>query len=677
MKFLYPELLFGWVALIIPVLIHLFNFRRFQKVYFTKVSYLKNIQEQTAAFQKIKNLLLLFSRLLVVFFLVVAFAQPYIPTSQNLNEPREEVVSIYIDNSFSMDLQNQEGDLLNQAKNRALEIVNAYGINTKYQLLTNNFDGKQQNLLSKQVFIDALNEVKICGFNQKYHRVLKRQLSALSEIQNSRKDVYLISDFQKQKETDEINLKDNFHLHLIPLKASYLNNISIDTAYFLSGIHQPNGAEKLVVKISNHGDNAVKSIRLQLIINKHQKAFNNVNIAPNKTFTDTLEFSNSETGWQRAILNLKDNPMVFDDTLRFSYEVKSSMEILCLYETQPDRFINAAYASDDFFALKSISEKEIDYITLQNYPLIIVSNLTSVAPGLGQQLIKYIKNGGYVAVFIPLKADIKSYQNWLQSFPVDYPLQINNQYLSAGKLAITHPFFNGVFDEFPKNIDLPNASKSWEFSHETDVKRQGLLYSQSNLNWFTYYPLSAGGIYLSALPLEPDYSNFTQHALFLPILFRMALLSTREQSLYQTIGEKSEIPLLSQSKVSENLLKLSNMYSSFIAEPSIGFSGYVVNFADQVKNADFYQLKQKDSLLATIAFNYNREESNLQFFKKAELKEIFNEQKPEIYQENGAALKAKIKVSALGTTLWKVCLILALLFLLIEILLIRFYKPKI
>jgi len=64
MQFLYPSFLYALLALAIPIIIHLFFFRRFKKVYFTNVRFLKEIKEETSARQRLKNLLVLLMRLL-------------------------------------------------------------------------------------------------------------------------------------------------------------------------------------------------------------------------------------------------------------------------------------------------------------------------------------------------------------------------------------------------------------------------------------------------------------------------------------------------------------------------------------------------------------------------------------------------------------------------------------
>ena len=140
MKFLFPTFLFALFTIAIPILIHLFNFRRYKTVYFSNVGFLKNIKKESKKKSKIKQLLLLIARILTIIFLVFAFAQPYIPSNKDVQKKANQTVAIYIDNSFSMNALSEQGQLLELARNKAVEIVLAYPAGTKFRLFTNNIN---------------------------------------------------------------------------------------------------------------------------------------------------------------------------------------------------------------------------------------------------------------------------------------------------------------------------------------------------------------------------------------------------------------------------------------------------------------------------------------------------------------------------------------------------------
>lgn len=675
MKFLSPNFLFALFALAIPVIIHLFNFRKFKKVYFTNVRFLQNIHQQTAHSKKLKNLLILATRLLAVFFLVMAFAQPYWSNNNTNTQLNRNYISIYIDNSFSMEAINTEGTLLDEAKRRATEIADSYNLNDRFQLLTNNFSGEHQRFLSKPEFLEALNTIKIGPFNRNFQTVINRQSSLLLPEANSNKIIYLISDFQHQKQAN-ITANAAINVNLVPVKANTIANLSIDSAYFLSPIHQPNGQEKLVVRLKNHSNVGVQNIPIKLKVNGQLKAIGNAKIAARQYANDTLSFSGLNAGRQQVLIEIKDYPIAFDDSFLLSFEVKTQTNILNIYNNTPNKYIEATYQTDAFFNLTNANESQINYDWLQNYQLIILNNLNNVASGLAQQLQQYVYNGGSLTVFIPLEADLSSYQTFLKTLPTDYPMSINNQPLKADKINIQHPFFDNVFDQLPKNIDLPNTQKYLEMSGLTQTTRQTLLWGGVDKNLLSIYKIKKGKVYVSAIPLETEFSNLTNHGLFLPILFKMALSGFSAQKLFETIGEENNIILPIKGLVGDNVLKISNNNTEIIPELKQLLIGTQLFFADQIKLPGFYNISKADKILATIAFNYNRNESDLRYYDKNELQIIFKSTQPNILNLGATSIKPQIKQSILGTNYWKLCLILAIIFLGIEILLIRFFNQK-
>ena len=118
-----PKLLYALFAIAIPILIHLFNFRKHKTVYFSSIRFLKEIKEETQKKSELRNILILISRVLAITFLILAFAKPYIPAK---NKHKNNTIVLYIDNSQSMDIDFGDGNLLNSAKEKAIQIIKSY-----------------------------------------------------------------------------------------------------------------------------------------------------------------------------------------------------------------------------------------------------------------------------------------------------------------------------------------------------------------------------------------------------------------------------------------------------------------------------------------------------------------------------------------------------------------------
>jgi hypothetical protein len=138
--------------------------------------------------------------MLAITFLVLAFAQPFIPSEQSANKATKKAVSIYIDNSFSMEAVNNDEQLLNIAKRKAEEIVNGYTIDDQFQLLTNDMEAKHQRLVSKEEMLQMITQVQRTPEVRSLSEIVKRQRDILNRDKaQSQKNIYAISDFQKMQ----------------------------------------------------------------------------------------------------------------------------------------------------------------------------------------------------------------------------------------------------------------------------------------------------------------------------------------------------------------------------------------------------------------------------------------------------------------------------------------------
>jgi len=173
MSFLQPQFLYGLMALSIPVIIHLFNFRQTKRVYFSNSKFLQQVKESKSARQRLKHLLILASRLLFLLFLVIAFAQPFIPSKEL--ETQQGLVYIYLDNSLSMGNEVANNlSAFDQAIQRAERIIQLYPRETRYKLLTNDFSSPLRVFRTKDEILDLLTEVEQMGVQRSFTDIWNR-----------------------------------------------------------------------------------------------------------------------------------------------------------------------------------------------------------------------------------------------------------------------------------------------------------------------------------------------------------------------------------------------------------------------------------------------------------------------------------------------------------------------
>ncbi|MBC7566806.1 MAG: BatA domain-containing protein [Pedobacter sp.] len=672
MNFLYPGFLFALLTIAIPIVIHLFNFRKFKKVYFSNVQFLKEAKEQNSTREKLKHLLVLFSRILAIIFLVLAFARPFFPSGKTVNPSQRNVVSIYIDNSYSMETVNKEGSLLDEAKRKAKEIVGSYELSDQFQLLTNDFEGRHQRFMNKDQFVQQLEEVKVSSTSRSLQQVINRQQSGAN---NNDIICYLLSDFQKNfSGTLPIRADSSSRLTFIKLNANSLPNISVDSIWSLSPIHQPNQSEQIVVRLKNFGEEDAKDVTIKLSLNGQQKAIRNVAVPAGKSITDTLSFSGLNAGWQKGILTIKDYPLTFDDELNFSFNVNAEMNVLHIYGNPSQSYIKSLFAADSYFKLTEMPEGNVKYSTFSGYSLIVVTGLKEPSSGLAQQLKSYVQNGGSLIVFPDLNAGSAHYSPFLTGLSLPKVGQINAGTPVTSTLDLKNELFKNVFDQIPKNLDLPTVSRYFSYVSQNTSSREDVLQLPLNNFLLAKYIVGAGKIYLSASSLDPNDGNLARHPVFVPIMFKIAFGSARTFPLYYTTGTSDVLEIKKINLLKNQSLKLVSDQFEAIPDLRQTPASTLLYVADQIKKSGFYNLEKGDSTLAVMAFIDNRIESDMHYASNVELSNLLGKQKVNIFNSRKDAQSLQVTAKSNSTELWKLCVILALVFLAIEILLIRFFN---
>jgi len=676
MNFLYPGFLFALLSVAIPVIIHLFNFRKFKKVYFSNVQLLKEVEQQNSSREKIKNLLILFTRMMAVIFLVLAFSQPYLPADHQKNASLNNAVSIYIDNSYSMEAVNQDGNLLDEAIRKAKELVKSFGINDRFQLLTNDFESKHQRFINRDEFLNAVDEVKISSSTRNLQQILSRQQNLLSGGMN--KYSFIISDFQKSiANGKKLTTNPDIQYSFLKLKANALSNIAVDSAWMLSPNHQPNASEKLVVQLKNYADEDANNIPLKLHINSQQKGISSVSIPAGKMIKDTLSFSSLKAGWQKGVISIKDFPVTFDDSLSFAFKVDENLPVLSINDAGIENYIKPLYAADSFFQLTENEESKINYSQFSAYRLIILNGVKSPSSGLAQQLKNYVSAGGTVVFFPNLDGDVQMYNSFLTALSLPKIDKLVSTESQVDGIDLQHPIFKTVFEEIPKNIDLPRVNRYFSYAENNSLNKENILTLSTKSTFFAKYAINDGAVYLSASGLNLKDGNLARHPVFVPLLYRLALNAGTETPLYAYLGGDDALEERKITLIKNQLLTLSAPDFEVIPEVRQLAGKTLVYFADQVKNTGFYNLNLADSLVSVYAFNNQRKESDMHYLSKAEIDHLAGNSNLKIFDTEKDAVKLIAGTGKIGQTLWKLCLILSLIFIAIEILLIRFFnKPK-
>ncbi|MDC3336281.1 BatA domain-containing protein [Flavobacteriales bacterium] len=682
MKFLFPEFLYALSAIAIPIIIHLFNFRKYKRIYYSDISLLKEIKIDTKSKARVKHLLLLLSRILAIVFLVLAFAQPYVPIDNQIIKSGNKVVSIYIDNSFSTDAKGENGYLFQDEKEKALSIIEGYESIDRFHLATNDFKGHLQRIYSKEEIRNLINDVELSPVTRNLSEIVLRQKDILNGAESFNKQAYLLSDFQ-QSISDFSKLKSDTGIstRIIPFERVNQSNFYIDSIWFKTPHRQNSVEETIFARIYNLSEKETE-VRLELDINDKSQGFNNYNI-PSYGYEDCeFNYTTYGTGIKEGCFKLADYPepeITFDDYFYFSYNVAEKINILVLSNVLSDTTtgIGAILGSVPMFNLEFSKTTSINYAELSSKNLIVLQNIPIITSGLIGELTKFVGNGGNVLILPATDADISSYNTLLGAMEIGSITKKDTTTVNVKEINLAHPMFSSIFEKIPTNIDLPVAQSHFKINIPSKSKFSYLMRLQNGDPYLTEHIFQSGKIYLSAVATNQTFGNFLKHATVIAAMIRIGEFSYENQQLYGTIGKTNSISLKNKDLRPENVT-IKGTDIAFIPQISVSRGITTLLFHDQLTTAGNYQLLNKNNHEYSFGWNYNRNESDTRVFSAEEIQLALNKadlnQQFELVQTDAINVNSSISNLSDGEKYWKWCIILVLLSLALEILIYRLVK---
>ena len=668
MNFLYPAFLYGLIALAIPVIIHLFHFRKAKKVYFSNTQFLQSVKKVSQAKLRLKHLLVLFARLLFILFLVLTFAQPYFPSATGLN--RAGLVDIYLDNSYSLSNKVAE-DLtgLDAAVQLAHELVNSYPQGTRFRLLTNDFKSASQYYTSAETITDRLTEVKHSGANRTVTEVVDRlDVVPLGE-QNSEREIFMISDFQRhqwQPGKEELRQDNVSDIFLLPLDFEASRNVYVDSVYLDQPVVFSASDNIIHVVLANAGMEVVEDVPVNLSVGGQQVANSSISIPAKGKASLSFQLNFPLQPFTLATLSFQDFPLTFDNSFHFVIQQAPKINVLEITEEVEETAISQVYADSTYFKFESTAPGNVNLASMQTNDLLILNGLSSVGESLQAALLEFQQSGGNIFL-IPGEGGMPAAIDYLAQNLAFEKVEMEEA-VRLSPIPLEHPFFEDIFEESEEMFDMPKARplRSWEGSREDIIALQsGHPFLSRNEQ-----------LYLLSSPLEEEFTNFHQHALFVPVMYKIAFNSQQvSNNLYHTTDENF-IRLKLEEPEGDEVYKLQNEEQEIIPNQRVGDRMLQIELPSYLVEPGFYQLLKENEVVYQLAFNHQQQESQLDQLSVEELEEEVEgipqmEVISDIGMDNiGASVEEKFK----GEALWKWTLLLALLALLAEVLLIRFLK---
>lgn len=676
MQFMYPQYLWALALLALPLLIHLFNFQRPKRVIFSNLRFLRSLQQQSRAARTLKHYVVLSLRMLFLAALVMAFAQPVL-LDQSAKLAPVPFTSIYVDNSYSMQGYAGSSQLLDVALTAAEGVVGRATSAERYHLLTNDFLDQGQFFFSKGKTLDHIRSVKYSGTSRDAASILKRQQTAFqTEAQGQRPRLIWVSDFQKSTFPDLDNaLADTSQdITLVPISTAGSSNLYIDSAWTDLPFLQPGQKQTLRARVKNAGRQSVDNLVVRLLIDGVQVSTAGVNLPAGGTANAIFDFVPANASVSKAQLELDDSQVSFDNTYYLVFNPAPIVQVVELGQAE-NPFIKAAYANQQLFSYKYFSPSTVDYQAIGKANLIICNGTKSLGAGLIQALNQAGKRGASILLIPDFPLVNRDAFTALGGFSIEANTSGDSLKANAGnRLAMpstANPFFLGVFEEQPRNPELPFFGAAARLNGGTTI-----LSLNDGTKLLSQQKLGKGLVYALASSLNERQTDLPRQGLFVPIMLRLAMLSLPKQQRIAYSFQEPFITLQLDAGASEVPFSLKRDQLDVVPGQQLADGKLVLELPRGDFQAGFFDLKRGDSTFATIAINYGKQESELSCYDVKELEALAaaNRHVNLTSSLDGLNQNPFDAAQQPGPTLWFWLLVAALGFYLLEILALRFLK---
>ncbi|QXP58540.1 BatA domain-containing protein [Olleya sp. HaHaR_3_96] len=642
MQFKNPELLYALFLLLIPIIVHLFQLRKFQKVYFTNVEFLKRVQLQTRKSATIKKWLILVTRLLLLAAIIFAFAQPYFSKTNTFNAEKETV--IYLDNSFSMQAKGEKGELLKRAVQDLIETIPE----TETLSLITNTDSYRNTTI--KAIRNELLQLNYSSSQLGYDAAVLKSKKGFSTNSNTIKNLIFISDFQ-QNTTEFNTIKDSsITLNLVKLRPVNPNNITVDSLYISK--QDPSNLELTVILKSKGPE--VKNLPISLFNNGQLLSKASVDINGEASTIFTIPANQIIKGK----ITIEDTQLQFDNTLYFNINSPSKINILAISDTNTD-YLSRMFTEDEFnFTSKTTST--LDYSLFDNQNLVVIDETETLSENLTTALKAFTDNGGAV-VFIPAtKGKLTDYNTFLNRFGFSSFKAIQTTEKRITSINYAHPIYaNGVFEKRVDNFQYPKVNRYYP---QSSAKSISVLQFEDAKPFLSQNK----SVYVFSAPINMENSNFKNINLIVPTFYNIAKQSLNTSTLYYTIGQNNSYDAAINLK-QDAVVTLVNAKDKIIPEQSYFNNKVVIKTNDLPEKAGIYDLKNNTEIIQNISYNYNRAESNLSYSK-------LDNYKNGTVSDSISSVFENINNDTKVNELWKWFVILGFVLLILEMVILKYFK---
>jgi len=715
MTFLNPFVLFGLAAAAIPILIHLLNKRKLRTIEFSTLSFLKELQKNTMRKITLRQWLLLLLRTLIIIFLVLAFSRPALKGNfGTAGSHAKTTLAIILDNTASMNLQNDQGKFLAQAQSKALEIISLMQENDEaffIRLSDLPEPTVKEPTHDTQKLRALIQETSISNNRRTIHEGLQAAAELFKLSKNFNKEVYVVTDGQAStlgspetgKKQSEILFNQQTKFFFAQLSNRRVENVGIEKVTIPPTLLQLNKPLTLNAVVKNYGTSSVSNHIVSISLGKNKTAQKGVTLNSGESATLDFTIVPARTGFVSGFVESEDDMYEPDNEYYFSLYIPEQIRVtLTAPEERYSRYLSTALivansiSASAPVSISALPPSRLTLAALSSTDVLILSGVRQLPEAQQRMVLQYISSGGS-ALFFPANDTMQSAYPLLSQAGFSPPQIATSQTQSQfrfEKVDLDFPIFKGMFETAihkSELIESPDISTTISFSGMPNLRPVITLSNGQLFLWQFGY--RSGTIIGCAVPATTAWSNFPLKGIFVPLVYQSVLylssqINLSARSANYIAGEKIEF---SSSLIKRKNSGATNRFN--IIDPEMrstplqtytksrgdGSTETIFSIPDLPLTGEHVILHEKDTVLS-IPVNITRMESTTQLAEQKDVVALLsragaNEESITMVTPQ-TPLHDTVLQSRFGAELWRYFALLAVLIALVEMFIAREKKEQ-
>lgn len=687
MIFLNPAILFGLFAASIPVIIHLFNLRKLKKIEFSTLAFLKELQKNKIRKIKLKQWILLALRVLIILFIVMAFARPTLKSFQigGTTSAAKTTAIFILDDTFSMSVVDQKGSYFNQGKEIINKVVSQLQEGDEVGLILVSNPKKENKLTSNlSEFLKTTVQLDLNYTSGDINSALVKSAQLISESKNFNKEIYVLSDFQKDKIinkniTNDLSelLNESVKLYTFDLSDKDVFNLSVDDLKINNQIFEKDKPVSFSITITNNSNQDVNSAVVSLFLDNERAAQKSFDVNAGQSTNVEIEAVPKSTGFIDVTAEIETDEIEQDNKRFASLFIPEKISVGLFAENNNDlSFVDLALQTtgETKYLIERKNINQLSSQQLNKYQTIIFSANSLIS---GIELIKnYIQNGGGLFLFPSSVPD----QSTLNQFYSQLGLGVNSSFVGKvnsndlkikfDKTDFNHPIFQNVFqNDEKKKYESPEINAYYKNSSAGNQ----IISLVDGSSFLSEIRFGKGKILVFNCAPVLTWSDFPIKSIFAPLMNKsVAYLSSKERDQNIFIaGEEVNINLRNQNSSQIKIVK-PDKSEEFINLNENSSRDYLAYSNTNV--AGNYKFYSGDKLIDNISINTDPAESKTNYADENDFENYLKEIKFDgnyVPIDKESNITEKILQARFGSELWRYFLLVAIILALIEMTIAR------